>query len=111
MLPSYRIRVAPMMDWTDRHCRYFLRQVNSRARLYTEMITTAALVHSDVPRHLDFSAEEHPVVASRAVAALQSALTLEFADGRLDVVPGGAAKRKPRPAAPAKRPAQDDLFE
>ena len=50
-----------MMDWTDRHCRFFLRQVNSGARLYTEMITTGALIHGDVPRHLVFSAEEHPV--------------------------------------------------
>jgi tRNA-dihydrouridine synthase A len=50
-----------MMDWTDRHCRYFLRQVSSTARLYTEMITTGALIHGDVPRHLDFSQEEHPV--------------------------------------------------
>jgi tRNA-dihydrouridine synthase A len=55
------ISVAPMMDWTDRHCRYFLRQVSSTARLYTEMITTGALIHGDVPRHLDFSGEEHPV--------------------------------------------------
>jgi tRNA-dihydrouridine synthase A len=54
-------RVAPMMDWTDRHCRYFLRQVSSGARLYTEMITTGALIHGDIPRHLDFSEEEHPV--------------------------------------------------
>jgi tRNA-dihydrouridine synthase A len=53
--------VAPMMDWTDRHCRYFLRQVSSTARLYTEMITTGALLHGDVPRHLDFSKEEHPI--------------------------------------------------
>src|SRR5688500_18019996 len=50
-----------MMDVTDRHCRFFLRQVSARARLYTEMITTGALIHGDVPRHLDFSKEEHPV--------------------------------------------------
>ena len=50
-----------MMDWTDRHCRYFLRQVSRRARLYTEMITTGALLHGDVERHLAFSGEEHPV--------------------------------------------------
>ncbi len=50
-----------MMDWTDRHCRFFLRQVNSGARLYTEMITTGALIHGDVPRHLVFNEEEHPV--------------------------------------------------
>jgi len=58
---SHRLCVAPMMDWTDRHCRYFLRQVSSRARLYTEMITTGALIHGDVRRHLDFNVEEHPV--------------------------------------------------
>jgi len=50
-----------MMDVTDRHCRFFVRQVNSRARLYTEMITTGALMHGNVPRHLEFSEEEHPV--------------------------------------------------
>ena len=52
-----------MMDWTDRHCRYFLRQVSSHAFLYTEMITTGALLHGDVERHLAFSAGEHPVAA------------------------------------------------
>jgi tRNA-dihydrouridine synthase A len=56
-----RLSIAPMMDVTDRHCRFFLRQVNSRARLYTEMITTGALIHGDVPRHLEFSEAEHPV--------------------------------------------------
>jgi tRNA-dihydrouridine synthase A len=50
-----------MMDWTDRHCRYFHRLVAPRARLYTEMVTTGALVHGDVARHLDFDATEHPV--------------------------------------------------
>ncbi len=52
---------APMMDWTDRHCRYFLRQVSPRAMLYTEMVTTGALIHGDIARHLDFNSEEHPV--------------------------------------------------
>jgi tRNA-dihydrouridine synthase A len=50
-----------MMDWTDRHCRYFLRQCAPHARLYTEMITTGALLHGDVERHLAFDAAEHPV--------------------------------------------------
>ncbi len=50
-----------MMDWTDRHCRYFHRLLTKRTRLYTEMVTTGALRHGDVPRHLDFNAEEHPV--------------------------------------------------
>ena len=50
-----------MMDWTDRHCRYFLRLVSPRARLYTEMVTTGALLFGNVPRHLDFDHAEHPV--------------------------------------------------
>ncbi len=50
-----------MMDWTDRHCRYFHRLLTRHTRLYTEMVTTGALLHGDVPRHLDFNAEEHPV--------------------------------------------------
>ncbi len=50
-----------MMDWTDRHCRYFHRLLTRRARLYTEMVTTGALLYGNQPRHLDFNAEEHPV--------------------------------------------------
>ena len=50
-----------MMDWTDTHCRVFHRLLTLRTRLYTEMITTGALLHGDVPRHLDFNALEHPV--------------------------------------------------
>ena len=50
-----------MMDWTDRHCRYFHRLLSRRTRLYTEMITAPALAHGDVPRHLDFDPAEHPV--------------------------------------------------
>ncbi len=50
-----------MMDWTDRHCRYFLRLITRRTQLYTEMVTAPALVHGDVPHHLDFDDAEHPV--------------------------------------------------
>ena len=50
-----------MMEWTDRHCRYFHRLLTRKALLYTEMVTTGALVHGDVPRHLRFNPEEHPV--------------------------------------------------
>lgn len=50
-----------MMDWTDRHCRFFHRLLTRRTQLYTEMVTTGALLHGDVPRHLDFNGEEHPV--------------------------------------------------
>ena len=57
----WRLSVAPMMDWTDRHCRYFHRLLSQHTLLYTEMVTTGALIHGDVPRHLRFNAEEHPV--------------------------------------------------
>jgi tRNA-dihydrouridine synthase A len=57
----HRFCVAPMMDWTDRHCRFFLRLITRRARLYTEMITAPALVHGDVAHHLDFDRAEHPL--------------------------------------------------
>ncbi len=50
-----------MMDWTDRHCRYFLRLITPRALLYTEMVTTGAMMFGNVPRHLDFDPAEHPV--------------------------------------------------
>ena len=57
----WKLSVAPMMDWTDRHCRYFHRLLTRHALLYTEMVTTGALVHGDVARHLQFNAQEHPV--------------------------------------------------
>jgi tRNA-dihydrouridine synthase A len=50
-----------MMDVTDRHCRYFLRQITRRALLYSEMVTTGALLHGDIDRHLRFHPDEHPV--------------------------------------------------
>jgi len=50
-----------MMDWSDRHCRYFFRLLAPDALVYTEMITTGALIHGDIARHLNFSDEEHPV--------------------------------------------------
>ena len=53
--------VAPMLDWTDRHCRYLHRLLSHHALLYTEMVTTGALLHGDVARHLRFDAAEHPV--------------------------------------------------
>ncbi|PID41510.1 MAG: tRNA dihydrouridine(20/20a) synthase DusA [Proteobacteria bacterium] len=56
-----RFSVAPMMDWTDRHFRYFCRLISSQALLYTEMVTTGALIHGDRKRFLDFSGAEQPV--------------------------------------------------
>lgn len=57
----WRLCVAPMLDWTDRHCRHFHRLLTRRARLYTEMVTTGALRHGDVAGHLDHGAAEHPL--------------------------------------------------
>jgi tRNA-dihydrouridine synthase A len=58
---SRKISVAPMMDWTDRHCRFFHRLMSRRALLYTEMLTTGAVIHGDRARLLGFDAAEHPV--------------------------------------------------
>src|SRR6202521_5076113 len=57
----HRFSVAPMMDWTDRHCRVFHRLMTRRARLYTEMLTTGAIIHGDRMRLLGFDPSEHPV--------------------------------------------------
>ncbi|MGZ8135961.1 MAG: tRNA dihydrouridine(20/20a) synthase DusA [Methylococcaceae bacterium] len=56
-----RFCVAPMMDWTDRHCRFFHRLLSQHALLYTEMVTTGALIHGDHHRFLHFNAAEHPL--------------------------------------------------
>ncbi|MDE0727965.1 MAG: tRNA dihydrouridine(20/20a) synthase DusA [Alphaproteobacteria bacterium] len=58
---SHKFSVAPMMEWTDRHERYFLRQISRRALLYTEMVTAEAVIHGDRERLLGFSASEHPI--------------------------------------------------
>ena len=58
---SRRICVAPMMDWTDRHCRYFLRLLSKHTLLYTEMITAKALIHGNTKRLLQFNPSEHPI--------------------------------------------------
>ncbi|WP_325343759.1 tRNA dihydrouridine(20/20a) synthase DusA [Xylophilus sp.] len=71
------LSVAPMLDWSDRHCRYLHRLLSRRAVLYTEMVTTGALLHGDVVRHLRFNIEEHPVAlqlgGSEPAALAQSA--------------------------------------
>ncbi|WP_334368164.1 MULTISPECIES: tRNA dihydrouridine(20/20a) synthase DusA [unclassified Bradyrhizobium] len=58
---AHRFCIAPMMDWTDRHCRVFHRLMSRRARLYTEMLTTGAIIHGDRRRLLGFDRSEHPV--------------------------------------------------
>lgn len=58
--PLQRFSVAPMLDWTDRHCRYFHRQLSEHALLYTEMVTTGAIIHGKGD-FLAYNEEEHPV--------------------------------------------------
>lgn len=58
---DHRLCIAPMLDWTDRYCRYFLRQISRHVILYTEMVTTGALLHRDPGRFLDFHTDEHPI--------------------------------------------------
>ncbi len=58
---AWRFCVAPMMDWTDRHCRAFHRVLSQRARLYTEMVTTGAVLHGNRERLIGFDPAEHPV--------------------------------------------------
>lgn len=56
------VSIAPMMDWTDRHCRFFHRLISPNAVLFTEMVTTGAIIYGDKERHLAFNAQEHPLV-------------------------------------------------
>ena len=59
--PDWRFCTAPCMDWTDRHCRQFWRGLTRHARLYTEMVTTGALLFGDADRHLRYHADQHPL--------------------------------------------------
>ncbi|GMG87302.1 tRNA dihydrouridine(20/20a) synthase DusA [Biformimicrobium ophioploci] len=58
---SRKFCTAPLMDWSDRHCRYLWRRFSRHALLYTEMVTAGAILHGDQPRHLDFNESEHPL--------------------------------------------------
>src|SRR5690606_2165862 len=58
---AHRLCIAPMMEWTDRHCRRFLRAISRRVLLYTEMVHANAIVRGDAQRYLAFDAAEHPV--------------------------------------------------
>ena len=59
--PLNRLSVAPMMDWTDKHCRYFYRLMSNKALLFTEMITSKAIINGDKKRLLDYNHDEHPI--------------------------------------------------
>ena len=62
MKSQTKFSVAPMMDWTDRHCRYFYRLMSKNTQLWTEMVTAKAIIHGDKNRLLDYDAQEHPLV-------------------------------------------------
>jgi tRNA-dihydrouridine synthase A len=87
-----RFSVAPMMDWTDRHCRFFHRILSRRTRLYTEMVTTGAVVHGPRARLLGFSPEEHPLAVqlggsdpARLAEAARICADLGYAEVNLNV--------------------------
>ena len=66
---SNQFSVAPMLDWTDKHCRYFHRQLTSHAWLYSEMVTTGALIYGDnLPRFLGFNEEEKQAITHNLIA-------------------------------------------
>src|ERR1700678_2710752 len=80
---SHRFCVAPMMEWTDRHCRYLHRLLSGRARLYTEMVTAEAVIRGDRERLIGFDPFEHPVAlqlggADPARLALAARIAEEF---------------------------------
>src|SRR6202158_1437426 len=70
-----RFSISPMMDWTDRHCRVFHRLMTRLARLYTEMLTTGAIIHGDRARLLGFDASEHPVALQLGGSSQQDLAT------------------------------------
>ena len=88
---AFLLTVAPMMDWTDRHCRYFHRLLSPHARLYTEMVTSAALVRGNQIRLLEHSHEEHPVAlqlgGSDPVELAKTFITGSLESGRMLFAP------------------------
>ena len=90
---SLRFCVAPMMDWTDRHCRFFHRILTRRARLYTEMLTSAAILRGDRARLLHFHAAEHPLAVQDGGS--RHHLGVEQRAARQQAVEGAAVPVRP----------------
>ena len=93
-----RFAVAPMMDWTDRHCRFFHRILSRRARLYTEMVTTGAVIHGDRARLLGFSPQELPVAvqlggSDPAALAQAAAIARDFGYAEINLNVGCPSDR------------------
>jgi tRNA-dihydrouridine synthase A len=95
---SHRFCIAPMMDWTDRHCRVFHRLLSRRARLYTEMVTAAAILHGDRKRLLGFEPCEHPVAvqlggSEPAALAEAAAIAADFGYDEINLNVGCPSER------------------
>ncbi|PHS29349.1 MAG: tRNA dihydrouridine(20/20a) synthase DusA [Robiginitomaculum sp.] len=98
VVANHKLSVAPMMDWTDRHCRFFHRLISRHAQLYTEMVTAKALIHGDAGRLLRFDAAEHPVVlqlggAEPAELAMAAKLAEEAGYGEINLNVGCPSDR------------------
>lgn len=98
MRTTVPVSVAPMMDWTDRHCRYFLRLLSPSAMLYTEMITAAAIRHGDRDRLLGFNAAEHPIAvqlggSDQALMAEAAQAAAEFGYDEININVGCPSDR------------------
>ena len=103
-----------MMDWTDRHCRFFHRLLSKNTLLYTEMINAGAIVHGDVPRHLRFNAEEHPVAlqlggSEPAKMALATKIAEEWGYDEVNINCGCPSERVQKGAFGACLMAEPDL--
>jgi len=95
---SHRFCIAPMMDWTDRHCRVFHRLLSRRARLYTEMVTAAAILHGDRKRLLGFEPREHPIAvqlggSEPAALAEAAAIAADFGYDEINLNVGCPSER------------------
>lgn len=109
-----RLAVAPMMDWTDRQCRTFHRSLTKHAVLYSEMVTTGALIYGDVPRHLDFDEVQHPVVlqlggSDPADLAKSASLAQKWGYDEIDLNCGCPSERVQRGSFGACLMAEPDL--
>src|ERR1700737_251759 len=91
---SRKVSIAPMMDWTDRHCRYYLRGFSPHALLYTEMITAAAILRGDRARLLAFDPEEHPVALQLGGSSPRALAAATRATRRCAPPPRGARRRR-----------------
>ncbi len=99
---SRRFSVAPMMDWTDRHCRFFLRQLSRHTLLYTEMVTTGALLHGDRQRFLRYDECEHPLALQLGGSVPARIGGLRAAGGRGRLRRGQPQRRLPQRPGPAQ---------